>query len=126
MIDFGPLNGLDAMIDCLEGDTDRFAARLQEAGADGLEVQLEDRIEARALLETLSKITKIGDADRKSIANAASVRLTLTPGQQPLNERSVAYDEQGRISRITDTPRHVSKLKIETFAHHTVLREDHY
>jgi hypothetical protein len=112
-----------AVVAALQRNADQFAAHLQKAGAAGLDLQLEDRLEAEALIETLSRITTVGAADRKAIMNAASVRLTLTPPQR-LNERSVAYDEAGRISRITDTPFFAGKLMIETFAHHTVLRED--
>jgi YD repeat-containing protein len=75
------------------------------------------------VIETLSMITPLQEVDRKAIANAASVRLTLLK-PQTLNERSVDYDSQGRLVKITDTPVIKGKLAIECFAHHTVLRED--
>lgn len=112
-----------AVVAALRRDGDRFAAHLQKAGAAGLDLQLQDRDEAQALIDTLAMITPLQEVDRASIMSAASVRLTLLK-PQILNERSVAYDSQGRITRITDTPVTKGKLAIECSAFHTVLRED--
>lgn len=106
----------NAVIAALQGNADRFAMCLQKHGT--LDLQLEGRDEAEAVIETLSMITPLQEVDRKSIMNAASVRLTLLK-PQTLNERSVDYDPQGRLVKITDTPVTKGRLRIECFAHHT-------